>query len=437
MSLACARHDAPRDESRAFYQFRRPEDGNLPQSELSCPDAGAASFRRSPSRLGQDHRDGRLPESLRRLDPVGGQATDRIPTPLVPGRGGHGLCAAAMPARPSAASAGDATRSRRGCTNCSTAMRCLENFAARGRRRSEEKDPQLAADIRAIVEPHTYADPELKSARRYTNLSAAEVRDALIAEGLSRGEVAQRADDAGHPQPDELPPQADPEGQAAEEDRGDRRDLRQREGGAGAGPRTIPRRWRSPWTPRRRWPWAITPVGGKTRTSGDGEVAKGWDHDPPAKEKLVPFGILMVATRGVDARVRVARDQRRLGRCVADVVASRSRPGLGSHQAAGDLPGQRAEELGAADAVPEADGGVRRLVGPGDPLGVLSAVSQQVQPDRAVLVGAGEEVERGVAERPEGGPAMRPADEMEGPASDGEAAPWASTPTVSVSRPRR
>jgi hypothetical protein len=62
-------------------------------------------------------------------------------------------------------------------------VRCLENFAARGRQRSEQKDPQLAADIRAIVEPHTYADPELKSARRSTNLSAAEVRDALITKG--------------------------------------------------------------------------------------------------------------------------------------------------------------------------------------------------------------------------------------------------------------
>jgi hypothetical protein len=37
-------------------------------------------------------------------------------------------------------------------------------------------------------------------------------------------------------------------------------------------------------------------VGGKTRTNAAGEVAKGWDHDPPAKEKLVPFGILMVAS---------------------------------------------------------------------------------------------------------------------------------------------
>jgi hypothetical protein len=59
-------------------------------------------------------------------------------------------------------------------------LHCLENFRARGRRRTEDRQPQLAADIRAIVEPHTYADPELKSARRYSNLSAAEVRAALL-----------------------------------------------------------------------------------------------------------------------------------------------------------------------------------------------------------------------------------------------------------------
>ena len=64
-----------------------------------------------------------------------------------------------------------------------TGLRCLEDFAARGRQRAEQKGPRLAADIRAIVEPHTYADPSLRSSRRYTNLSAAEVRDALIARG--------------------------------------------------------------------------------------------------------------------------------------------------------------------------------------------------------------------------------------------------------------
>jgi hypothetical protein len=66
-----------------------------------------------------------------------------------------------------------------GLNEASAGVRCVENFPARAGRPSEVKDPQLAADIRAIVEPRTQADPELKSSRRYTNLSAAEVRQAL------------------------------------------------------------------------------------------------------------------------------------------------------------------------------------------------------------------------------------------------------------------
>ena len=58
-------------------------------------------------------------------------------------------------------------------------LRCVENFTARGRPRWEVENPQRAADIREIVEPRTQADPELKSARRYTNLSAAELLEAL------------------------------------------------------------------------------------------------------------------------------------------------------------------------------------------------------------------------------------------------------------------
>lgn len=58
-------------------------------------------------------------------------------------------------------------------------IRCLENFAARGCPRWEDRVPQRALDIRELVEPHTQADPELKSSRRYTNWSAAEVLAAL------------------------------------------------------------------------------------------------------------------------------------------------------------------------------------------------------------------------------------------------------------------
>jgi hypothetical protein len=68
---------------------------------------------------------------------------------------------------------------QKGLHEADSGLRCVENFAAKGALTCEQKDPQLATDIRAIVEPHTQADPELKSSRRYTNLSAKEVLQAL------------------------------------------------------------------------------------------------------------------------------------------------------------------------------------------------------------------------------------------------------------------
>jgi len=55
-----------------------------------------------------------------------------------------------------------------------------KNVKARGPVRSEDRNPQLAKDLREIVEPKTQTDPELKTTRRYTNFSAGEVRNALI-----------------------------------------------------------------------------------------------------------------------------------------------------------------------------------------------------------------------------------------------------------------
>jgi len=67
----------------------------------------------------------------------------------------------------------------KGLNELQKGVRCVENFAESGRPRWEEEDPQRAQDIRAIVEPHTQADPELKSERRYTNLTAKELRQLL------------------------------------------------------------------------------------------------------------------------------------------------------------------------------------------------------------------------------------------------------------------
>jgi len=78
---------------------------------------------------------------------------------------------------------------RKGLHEYQSGVRCLENFQAHGRRRKEDQNPQLAQDIRAIVEPQTYTDPELRTSRRYSNLSAAEVLTALT---ITKG---YRADD--------------------------------------------------------------------------------------------------------------------------------------------------------------------------------------------------------------------------------------------------
>lgn len=37
-------------------------------------------------------------------------------------------------------------------------------------------------------------------------------------------------------------------------------------------------------------------MGEKTRTTSDGEVPQALDHDPPSKDKLVPFGVLILGT---------------------------------------------------------------------------------------------------------------------------------------------
>src|SRR5262245_47272179 len=68
---------------------------------------------------------------------------------------------------------------RKGLHELQQGIRCLEHFAARGRPRWKEQDPQRAAALRALVEPHTQADPELKSSRRYTNLTAQETLERL------------------------------------------------------------------------------------------------------------------------------------------------------------------------------------------------------------------------------------------------------------------
>lgn len=61
-------------------------------------------------------------------------------------------------------------------------LTCLGNFQARGSKKMEALHPRLEADIRALADPHSQADAQLKTALAYTRLSARSVRRALMSE---------------------------------------------------------------------------------------------------------------------------------------------------------------------------------------------------------------------------------------------------------------
>src|SRR6266446_3777524 len=62
-----------------------------------------------------------------------------------------------------------------------TGITCVDNTSARGHRKTEEKRPQLAEDMRSLAEPHRQVDPKFPSPFQYTRMTAKAMRQALIA----------------------------------------------------------------------------------------------------------------------------------------------------------------------------------------------------------------------------------------------------------------
>src|SRR5919202_3821187 len=71
---------------------------------------------------------------------------------------------------------------RKGLHELHSGFRCLDAFAARGRKRAEHHLPHLLADLTAIVDSQSQTDPQFRTARLYTRVSAADVRRQLIAQ---------------------------------------------------------------------------------------------------------------------------------------------------------------------------------------------------------------------------------------------------------------
>ncbi len=71
---------------------------------------------------------------------------------------------------------------RKGKHELESGVVCVDAFKLRGRKRSEEHLPNLLKDITAIVDGQSQADPQFRTNRLYTRLTATEVRRQLIAQ---------------------------------------------------------------------------------------------------------------------------------------------------------------------------------------------------------------------------------------------------------------
>ena len=71
---------------------------------------------------------------------------------------------------------------RKGTHELDSGFTCRDAFAVRGRKPVEAHLPTLLRDMKAIVDSQSQTDPQFRTTRLYTRLSAAEVRRQLIAQ---------------------------------------------------------------------------------------------------------------------------------------------------------------------------------------------------------------------------------------------------------------
>ena len=70
-----------------------------------------------------------------------------------------------------------------GINEWQTGIACVNDIAARVKPKTEEKNPELLAEIHAIMEPHSASESSLRTTLLYTNMTAKAVYDALVEKG--------------------------------------------------------------------------------------------------------------------------------------------------------------------------------------------------------------------------------------------------------------
>ena len=164
-------------------------------------------------------------------------------------------------------------------------------------------------------------------------------------------------------------------------------------------------------------------MGGKTRTDANGKVAEGWDYDPPAKEKLVPFGIVMRVT-GALMLLFGSRETSDAWVNALHMWWLQVRSGFGhvKHLViyldnGPKNSGRRTQFLKRMVQFADWSRLELRLV-------YYPPYHSKYNPIERCWSALEKKMERRVTELPEGGSAMRPTNDLEGPAPDRETPPW-------------
>lgn len=70
-----------------------------------------------------------------------------------------------------------------------TGIACVNDIAARGKPKTEDKHPKLLAEIQTIMEPHSESQASLRTTLLYTNITAKTVHQALVQKGWSEADL--------------------------------------------------------------------------------------------------------------------------------------------------------------------------------------------------------------------------------------------------------
>jgi len=76
-----------------------------------------------------------------------------------------------------------------GLNEMRTGIRCVGSFSRRGRKKTEDKVPEIQLAIRKIADPHAQADPKFQTTLAFTRITAKSVREQLLKNRQLRDKV--------------------------------------------------------------------------------------------------------------------------------------------------------------------------------------------------------------------------------------------------------